>query len=65
MFEPVMWNSFGEMELVDGERTYTYCGVTRDVYEKVGKMCRQGRKGEVYQLLVGFSEKAESVKEAK
>ena len=34
---------------------YDYVGVTRDVYDLVGRMCRQGRKGEVYMMLKGFA----------
>ncbi len=54
MFEPVTWNSYGEMTLIDGVHEYGYIGVTRDIYDLVRLLCRQGRKGEVYQMLDGF-----------
>ena len=57
MFEPVDWTSVGVMTLADGAKEYTYYGVTRDVYDTVKHMCRQGRRGEVYKLLGVFSRK--------
>jgi hypothetical protein len=51
IFEPVAWSSNGDMRLADGDKEYLYVGVTKDIYRLVQRMCRQGRKGEVYQML--------------
>ena len=55
MLEPITWNSYGEMTLLDGAREYDYVGVTRDIYDLVGRLCRQGRRGEAFQMLSGFT----------
>ena len=50
-----MWNSYGELELLDGLRVYSYVGVNRDTYDRVVKMCSRGMRGGVYAELSRFS----------
>ena len=60
LFEATTWRSDGLLILVDGTSEFFYYGVNRDVYEAVNKLCRQGRRGEVYQMLTGFSDKTKA-----
>ena len=54
IFEPVAWSSNGDMRLADGDKEYLYVGVTKDVYRLIQRMCRLGRKGQVYQMLDSY-----------
>ena len=55
IFEPVSWNSDGEMRLADGINEYLYVGVTWDTYVKTLRLCRKGLRGRVYNMLRSYA----------